>query len=131
MRWMLDTNTVSDLLRAQPNVLQQVAAQPMASLCISVITEAELRYGLAKRPAATRLHEAVHQLLLRVDSLPWNSAVASVYGALRCKVEKVGRPLAALDLQIAAHALAVGATLVTRDRAFSQVPNLVVENWSQ
>ena len=128
---MLDTNTVSDLLRAQPAVLQRVSERPMASLCISVITEAELRYGLAKRPAAARLHEAVRQLLLRVDALPWTSAVAQVYGDLRSELERAGRPLAALDLQIAAHALAIGAALVTRDQAFSQVPGLAVENWSK
>jgi len=130
MRWMLDTNTVSDLLRARSPVLQRVSEQPMATLCVSAVTEAELRFGLAKRPDAVRLHEAVRQLLLRVQPLPWDSAVAAVYGRLRAELERQGRPLSPLDLQIAAHALAQGATLVTRDRAFAQVPGLRVVDWS-
>lgn len=131
MRWMLDTNTVSDLLRAQVPVLQRVSERPMAALSVSVITEAELRYGLARRPEALRLHEAVRQLLLRVLPLPWDSTVAAVYGQLRAEQERLGRVLSPLDLQIAAHAKAVGATLVTRDRAFAQVTGLTLEDWSQ
>lgn len=130
MRWMLDTNTVSDLLRSRAPVLQHVSEMPMAALCISAITEAELRYGLAKRPEAARLHEAVRQLLLRVQPLPWDSAVAEVYGRLRAEQERQGRPLSPLDMQIAAHAMALGATLVTRDLAFGLVNGLTLEDWS-
>ena len=131
MRWMLDTNAVSDLLRTQGRMLQRASEHPMASLCMSVITEAELRYGLAKRPEALRLHEAVRQLLLRVQPLPWDSSVAAVYGPLRARLQAQGRPLSQLDQQIAAHALAVGAVLVTCDQDFAQVPDLQLEDWSQ
>lgn len=131
MRWMLDTSAVSDLLRTQGRMLQRASEHPMASLCMSVITEAELRYGLAKRPEALRLHEAVRQLLLRVQPLLWDSSVAAVYGPLRARLQAQGLPLSPLDQQIAAHALAVGAVLVTRDQAFAQVPDLQLEDWSQ
>jgi tRNA(fMet)-specific endonuclease VapC len=130
MLWMLDTNTVSDLLKSRLGVLQQVSERPMAALCVSAITEAELRYGLAKRPQALRLAEAVAQLLLRVRTAPWDAPVAQRYGLLRAEMEAAGKALAALDLQIAAHALALGATLVTRDKAFAQVRGLHLEDWS-
>jgi len=129
MRWMLDTNAVSDLLRAQPQALAWVQARPMEVLCMSAITEAELHYGLARRPGAARLHEAVRQLLLRVQVMPWDSPVAAVYGPLRAQLQAQGRLLSPLDLQIAAHAVSLGAVLVTRDRAFAQVPGLKIEEW--
>ena len=129
-RYMLDTNTVSQLLKANPAVARRVVAAPMASLCISVVTECELLFGLAKRPDAKRLHAAVRQFLLRVDVLPFDSATAEHYGAIRASMEKVGKSLSPLDLMIAAHALDAGAILVTSDRAFKQVPKLKIENWA-
>ena len=127
---MLDTNTVSQLLKANPAVARRVVAAPMASLCISVVTECELLFSLAKRPDAKRLHAAVRQFLLRVDVLPFDSATAEQYGAIRASMEKVGKSLSPLDLMIAAHALDAGAILVTSDRAFKQVPKLKIENWA-
>ena len=108
---------------------ERLAAVPMARVCVSVITEAELRFGLARRPGATRLASDVEDFLLRVDILPWNSAAAESYGRLRATLEAVGRPLAALDTLIAAHALAEDAILVTHDGAFARVPGLNVEDW--
>lgn len=127
---MLDTNAVSQLLRGHPRLTAQVLATPMAGLCISVITEAELHYGLAKRPEATQLRAAVHEFLRRVETLAWDSQTALTYGQLRAALESAGRPLAALDTQIAAHALASGATLVTADRAFTQVAGLKLADWT-
>lgn len=128
--YMLDTNTVSHLLREHPVVTKRIVAVPMASLCISAITEGELLFGLAKRPTAKRLHVAVRQFLRRVDVLPWNSSTAEHYGIVRADMEKRGRILASLDLLIATHALSVDAVLVTNDKAFSQMVGLHVEDWT-
>lgn len=128
-RYMLDTNTVSHLIKAHPAVTRRVVATPMASLCISGIAEGELLFGLAKRPDAKRLHAAVRELLLRLDVLPWSSA--GHYGIARADLERQGRILAPLDLLIAAHALSVGAVLVTNDRAFRQVAGLQLEDWTK
>lgn len=128
--YMLDTNTVSHLIKEHPAVVQRVVAAPMVSLCISAITEGELVLGLAKRPDARRLHLAVRELLRRVDVLPWNTSVAERYGRVRADMERDGKVLAPLDLLIATHALAVGAVLVTNDSAFGQVAELQLEDWT-
>ena len=130
-RYMLDTNTVSHLLREHPAVARRVVAVPMASLCISAITEGELLFGLAKRPTAKRLHVAVREFLRRVDVLPWESSTAERYGVVRADMARRGKVLAPLDLLIATHALSVGAVLVTNDRAFSQMADLHVEDWAE
>lgn len=129
-RYMLDTNMVSHLIKEHPAVAQRVVAVPMASLCISAITEGELLFGLAKRPDAKRLHLVVRELLRCVDVLPWDSSISEHYGIVRANMERQGKNLAPLDLLIATHALSVGAILVTNDRAFSQVPYLVIEDWT-
>ncbi len=130
-RIMLDTNMVSHLLKAHPNVLRHARATPMSSLCISSITEGDLRYGLAKRPDAKRLRVAVDELLRRVDVLSWNSATARRYGTVRADLDRLGKPLASLDLLIAAHALEAEAVLATNDRAFHRVEGLRIEDWTE
>lgn len=127
---MLDTNTVSHLLREHPAVARRIVAVPMASLCISAITEGELLFGLAKRPAAKQIHVAVREFLRRVDVLPWDSTAAALYGTVRADMARQGKVLAPLDLLIATHALSVGAALVTNDHAFSQMTSLHIEDWT-
>ena len=131
MRYMLDTHTLSHLARAHPAVAQRVLAVPMATLCLSSISEAELQFGLAKRPDAQRLHTVVRELLRCIDVLPWDHAVAERYGPARAELVRQGKTLAPLDLLIAAHALSAGAVLVTSDQAFSQVAGLAVEDWAR
>lgn len=128
---MLDTNAVSHLIKGQPSIARHVVAVPMASLCISSITEGELLFGLAKRPDAKQLHLAVREFLKRVNVLPWESAAAECYGTIRAMLTVRGRTLAPLDLLIAAHALSVGATLVSNDQAFLLVAGLRLEDWSE
>jgi len=103
---------------------------PMASLCISAITHGELMFGVAKRPEAKRLHAAVNEFLLRVDTMAWDADVAKRYGLIRADLSSRGKVLGPLDLLIAGHALSLGAVLVSNDQAFGMVPGLVVEDWS-
>ncbi|WP_332775922.1 type II toxin-antitoxin system VapC family toxin [Polaromonas sp.] len=130
MLYMLDTNAVSHLIKMHPAIVRRVTATPMASLCISAITEGELLFGLAKRPAAKQLHLAVRELLRRVDVLPWDTAVAEHYGIVRADMERQGKLLAPLDMLIGAHALSLGAVLVTNDQAFQRVSDLQTEDWT-
>jgi tRNA(fMet)-specific endonuclease VapC len=130
IRYMLDTNTVSHLLKGHPAVTRRLISVPMASLCISAITEGELLFGLAKRPAAKQLHVAVREFLKRIDVLPWDSAAAEYYGIVRANMAGQGKVLSPLDLLIATHALSVDAVLVTNDQAIGQMPNLHLEDWT-
>lgn len=128
---MLDTNMVSHFIKGVNSVRNKVVALPMSELGISAITEGELLFGLAKKPGAKQLSLVVHEFLIRVDVLPWDSAVAACYGELRANMQKKGKILGNLDLLIAAHALALGVVLITNDRAFTQVEGLKIEDWTQ
>ena len=131
MKWiLLDTNTVSHIIRNHPKVLERLVKVPIASLCISSITYAEIQYGLAKRPEAKQLHLTMTEFLKRVDVLAWDKEVADYYGTLRAGMEIKGKNLSSLDLQIAAHAVAIDAVLVTNDKAFALVPKLNLQDWT-
>jgi len=125
---MLDTNAASAVIKgAAPTLDKRLAA---GATCISVVTEAELRFGLARRPERTALARVVEAFLSQVTILPWTSACARVYATLRAQLEADGTPLGALDLMIAAHALEAGCSLASQDHAFGVVPGLSVEGWS-
>jgi tRNA(fMet)-specific endonuclease VapC len=123
---MLDTNTVSYIVRGKsPSARTRLYRLHGGEIgCISVITEAELRYGTSKRAPGAARFAALNALFDKLRILPWGSAEALVYGDLRAKLERAGKVLGNLDMLIAAHAISTNATLVTRDRAFAQVEDL-------
>jgi tRNA(fMet)-specific endonuclease VapC len=127
--YMLDTNAASTLIRGRADsALQKLLLEH--GTCVSVITEAELRFGVTRRPEATRLATAVAVFLQDTPVLPWTSTTAHAYAELRTRMESRGVSLSAMDLLIAAHAQAEDCTLVSADRAFTQVPGLRVFDWS-
>ena len=132
-RFMLDTNTVSYALRGNPPVARErLRNVPMAQVCISAITEAELLSGLALKPQATKLAASVAQFLLGVTVLPWDSNAGRSYATLYSTSRKHGRSLTTLDLLVAAHALSAGVTLVTSDRAFHNLrPSFPLADWTK
>lgn len=128
-RLMLDTNTVSYLVRGSLRRGPPETAEP-PKYCISTISEAELIFGMKRRPEAVSLNAMIAKLLESMDILPFDSVAADRYGLLRADMQRLGKSLTSLDMLIAAHALSLGATLVTSDRAFRHVPGLTVEDWS-
>jgi tRNA(fMet)-specific endonuclease VapC len=128
---MLDTNTASSLMKGQSSVVARLAAEAPERLCLSVVTEAELLFGIAKRPEARKLRIAIDELLAAIEIVAWSSATARRYATIRADLERRGKPLGALDLLIAAHAVQHDAVLVTNDKAFSFVPGLRLEDWTQ
>jgi len=132
VRYLLDTNTASYVIKGNfPRVRARLLRVPMAEVGISVVTEAELRFGVARRPEATSLKRVVEEFLLRVEILPWNSEAARHYARIRARLEKDGEPMGNLDLMIAAHAVAAEAALITHDHVFRRVKGLKVEDWSK
>ena len=103
----------------------------MSEIGISVITEAELLFGLVRRPDATQLKIVIDEFLLRVEILPWDSDAARQYASIRAMLEAGGQPMGNLDLMIAAQALASGIVLVTSDSVFRRVKGLKIEDWSK
>lgn len=129
---MLDTNMASYIIKGHPpQARQRLTALPMESIVVSVITQAELLYGLARRGHPAALTTLIHAFLQRVEVLPWDGKAATAYGDLRASCTAAGVTLGALDMLIAAHAVAAKAMLVTHDKAFSLIPGgvLVIEDW--
>ena len=108
---MLDTNTVSYILKGRSQAARDRLAGLKASdiACISVITEAELLYGIAMSGAHDQRKRLLEWFLLRLDVRTWGREEAAVYGQLRVQQESAGQALGPLDTQIAAHAIAIGA----------------------
>ena len=132
VRYLLDTNIASYAIKGNfPRVRERLLKILMSEVGISVVTEAELRFGVARLPQAAKLGIAVEEFLLRVEVLPWDSAAAQHYARIRALLEREGEPMGNLDLMIAAQALAVGAILVTNDRVFRRVKELRTEDWSK
>ena len=123
---MIDTNTVSCIVKGNSPASRAKLAGLLNDeiACISAITEAELQYGVAKSPKAKALRPALEGFLAKIQILPWGRDEACAYGWLRAKQEAAGKPLGNLDMLIAAHAVSVGAILVTNDKAFSHVCDL-------
>lgn len=131
-RYLLDTNMASYIIKGNvPNVRENLRRVPMAEVGVSVITEAELRFGVARTSAATRFQVAVEEFLLRVEILPWSSLEARHYAQLRASLEHSGTPMGNLDMMIAAQALAADAILVTQDRVFHRIKHLRVADWTK
>ena len=128
---LLDTDVASYIIKRRPAAVLPRFEQSASGLCVSVITAAELRFGVAKR-GGSALEKLVEDFLSRLTILDWTDAETWHYAMLRKTVEAKGTPVAAMDLLIAAHAVSRKATLVTNNRRhFSVVPGLKLEVWPE
>ena len=131
IRYLLDTNAFSYVVReSHARFSRRFESVRLDEIAISVITEAELRFGLARRPQAHALAHSVNSLLHRITLVPWTSDAAKHYAEIRAELERQGQRMEDLDVMIAAHALAENAVLVTHDSAFWRVPRLKIEDWT-
>ena len=122
-RYLLDTNVVSHIMQGRDAaLLVRLTQLPVGQVVLSSVTLAELEYGVHRKGQPERLRNALAQVLLRMDVLPWDANAATCYGSLCATLESQGINLSDFDMMIAAHAAAVDATLVSRDKAFAQVP---------
>lgn len=130
MRYLLDTNIVSDLVRnPQGKVAEQIFKLGERKVCTSIVVAAELRYG-AEKKQSPRLSAQLEAVLGALEILPLEKPADASYGSLRAQLERAGKPIGANDLLIAAQALALGYTVVTdNEKEFSRVRQLNLENW--
>jgi tRNA(fMet)-specific endonuclease VapC len=130
MSYMLDSDTFSYLVREQTPVLAKVALIGSQNLAMSVISQGEVLFGLARRPLGNARQKRLLALLDAITVLPLTAEVATAYSRVRAALEGAGIPIGPNDYWIAAHALSLGVTLVTNNtREFKRVKGLKVDNW--
>jgi tRNA(fMet)-specific endonuclease VapC len=130
MRFMLDTNIMSDMVRhPHGRVAKRIAEVGETLVCTSIIVASELRCSAA-RTGLPRLAGQLESVLRAIEVAPLEHPADVVYGALRARLEETGQPIGANELFVAAHALALRCTLVTdNERDFARIKALPVENW--
>lgn len=129
-RYLLDADTISDLVRnPRGAVARRIEAVDIDAVFTSIVVVAELRYGAVRR-RSRRLTVQLEEVLRGVEVLPFASPAEDYYAVLRADLEAQGKPIGSNDMLIAAHALSLGAAVVTGNiREFSRVRGLLVENW--
>lgn len=132
MRYMLDTNICIYAIKRRPiEVVRRLVSLPVSEVGVSSITVSELEYGVAKSSHPAQNRAALSQFLAPLETVAYDDQAAIAYGPIRAALERQGTSIGPLDLLIAAHALALGSTLVTNnEREFARVPGLSVENWT-
>ncbi len=130
MRYLLDTNIISDLIRnPQGRVASRIREVGEAHVATSIIVAAELRFGAAKK-GSTRLTAQVEAVLGAMEILPLEEPADRACGLLRARLEKKGQMVGGNDLLIAAQAISLGFTFVTaNEREFAKLQDLRCENW--
>ena len=132
MELMHDTNVCIYLIKEHPpSVVERFATHAVGDIGISVMTLAELEYGVSKSGRPARNREALDQFISPLEVAPFDRQATAAYGKLRTALEKKGRTIGSMDLLIAAHALSLDVRLITRNiRELGRVPGLRVEDWA-
>jgi tRNA(fMet)-specific endonuclease VapC len=130
MRYLLDTNIVSNLVRQpQGRVAQRIREIGEAQVCTSIIVAAELRYAATKK-GSPRLTAQLEAVLAALDVLPFEAPADTAYGLLRARLDQSDQPIGGNDLLIAAQAVALGYAIVTdNEREFARIIEIACENW--
>jgi tRNA(fMet)-specific endonuclease VapC len=131
MKFLLDTNICIYIIKQKPlKVLQKFNTYQVGDIGISVITMAELEFGVQKSQFPTKNQQALAQFLLPLEIVDFDRTAAATYGNIRAVLEKQGTPIGSLDTLIAAHALSLQVTLITNNvKEFGRLPNLKLDNW--
>ncbi len=131
MRFMLDTDTCIALIKRKPaSILRRLAALAPGEAGISAVTLAELRFGAAKSAQPEKNGQALDEFLLPLEVADFDEPATLIYGTIRAGLERAGTPIGPLDTQIGAHALSLGAALISHNtREFRRIPGLTVVDW--
>ncbi len=133
MQYLLDTNICIYLIKKKPpKVLERFQTHTLSDIGISSITVAELEYGICKSQHQGKNRSALIQFLIPLEIVDFDQPAATTYGSIRHDLESRGLVIGSMDMLIAAHALSLGATLVSNNvREFSRISNLSLENWAE
>ena len=129
---LLDTDTCVFITRGPTEKLaRRTQAIPLEEQVISVVSLAELLYGVRISGKPKQNQAALDAFVTHVSVLDWTEGAAKHYAEIRSHLHKKGQMIGANDLMIAAHARNAGTLLVTNnEREFRRVPGLKVENWN-
>jgi len=132
MKLMLDTNICIYIIKQQPAaVLKHFLEYQIGDICISSITLAELRFGVAKSVHRDKNANALDEFIVPLEVAAFDEAAALAYGDIRETLERVGTPIGSMDMLIAAHAVSLGVSLVTNNtREFARVASLTIVDWT-
>ena len=131
-RYMLDTDMCSYIIKEHPeSVRQRFQKLAMEQLCVSVVTYAELIYGV-ERSSSKRVNRSIIEDFVRhLDVMDWDTGAADQYGMIRTELEVAGTPIGAMDMMIAAHAKSIKAVLATNNQKhFTKIKGLKIDNWT-
>ena len=131
-RYMLHTDTCSYAMkRSNERVVKRLQSLPVSDVCISVITKAELLYGVELSARRQQDEAALKAFLQYAEVLDFPDAASSYYARIRTELQKRGQLIGANDLFLAAHAASLGLVLVTNNtQEFKRVRGLALENWA-
>jgi tRNA(fMet)-specific endonuclease VapC len=129
---MLDTSVCIGLIRRRPiAMLERLQSHAVGDVGVSVITLAELEYGVSKSSDPRRNRDALSQFVAPLEVATYDAPATVTYGRIRAALEKLGTSIGAMDLLIAAHALSLRVVLASaNEREFRRVPGLRVEGWT-
>jgi tRNA(fMet)-specific endonuclease VapC len=134
MRYVLDTNIVSELMKGNQRALTRLRAAGRTEVAIPQPVIAEIAYGLERLPRSKRRTQLEQRFDLLRSELPrcqWTDTVSEHFGACKARLERKRQRIEDFDVAIGAHALADGATLVTADRGdMLRFADLKVEDWT-
>lgn len=131
-KYMLDTDMCSSIIKEHPiKVLKHFQKLEMNTICISIVTYAELMYGVERSSSKQINHTVIKDFTKHLDVIKWDINAADCYAVIRSALEKKGTPIGAMDMMIAAHSKSIDAVLVTNNqRHFSKIKELKTENWA-
>jgi tRNA(fMet)-specific endonuclease VapC len=132
MKFMLDTNACIFLIKKRsPEIISRIKKHSVGEIGISAITLAELRFGASKSLFVEKNHKALDDFILSLEVAFFDDKAASAYGDIRSYLEKAGTPIGSMDMLIGAHALSLGATVITNNlREFKRIKGLKVVDWT-
>lgn len=135
MRYILDTNAVSEILKGRSNAVEQLKSKNRSAVAIPQPVVSEIDYGIERLPRSkrkTRLERLWHLLMNELPRAEWTDEVSRQFGVIKSRLERRGKIIEDFDIAIAAHALAFEAILITANRShMERIGELKIEDWTQ